>query len=50
MFCGMFWVVFGGVSTDLERVIHMPICWNLARTQMGQNYDGLIVQVLNVRR
>ena len=27
----------------------MPICPNLAGNQMGQNYDGLLVKVLNVK-
>ena len=31
---------FGGVSNDPKRIHHMPICWNLAGNQMGQNYDG----------
>ena len=30
---------------DPERINH-----NLAGSQMGQNYDGILVKVLNVRR
>ena len=39
-----------GVSTDSERINNVPICWNLAGNQMEQNYDGLLIKVLNVRR
>ena len=35
---------------DQERINHMPICWNPAGNQMEQNCDGLIVNVLNVRK
>ena len=46
LFVGM----LGDVSTDPESINHMPICWNLAGNQLGQNYDGLLVKVLNVRK
>ena len=42
--------VLGGVSTDPERINHVPICWNLPGNQIGQNYGGLLVKVRNVRR
>ena len=41
---------FEGVSTDPERVNHMPFRWSQEGNQMGQNYDGLLIKVLNVRR
>ena len=37
-----FHCVFWGVSMDPERINHIPICWNLAGNQIGQNYDGLL--------
>ena len=38
-----------GVSIHPERINHMPICRNLVGNQMGQNYGGLLVKVLNIR-
>ena len=32
-----FWCVLGDVSTDPERINHMPICRNLAGNQKEQN-------------
>ena len=33
-------VCFAGISTDPERINHVPLCWNLAGYQMGQiNYS-----------
>ena len=54
LFMGVFFWGGGGVggggSTDSERINHMTFCWSQAGHQMGQNYDGLLIKVLNVRR
>ena len=36
-------VVFGGVLTGPERTNHMPMCWDPAGNQMGQYYDGVLI-------
>ena len=55
-FCGRECVCVGGGGGEWgggviqERINHMPISWNLAGNQMGQNYNRFLVKGLNVRK
>ena len=41
------WGCFNGPRKDNTSYAYLP---NLAENQMGQNYDGFLIKVLNVRR